>query len=414
MTVEARQAVADVVETSYGRLVAYLARASGDLAAAEDALGDALVAALEAWSAGRVPERPDSWLLTVARRNMIGSFRKAETARRARPTLAVLDDERDENAMTITPTSAIPDRRLELLYVCAHPAIDAGIRAPLMLQTVLGLDAARIAAAYVTSPTTMGQRLSRAKTKIRDARIPFELPLADELPQRTRNVLDAIYAAYSAGWDDPHGADLKRSGLTAEAERLVRLVIELEPHNAEARGLLALVLHLHARSLARRADDGSFVPLDEQDVELWSRDLMMDAELQLARAQALRDVGPYQLQAAIQSVHNRRALTGTTDWPTIAALYDGLVGLSPTLGALVARAAANVEFAGAERAIELLDDMPERAVASYQPYWVTRAHALSRSGRRTEARAAAGRAIGLTTDPAVRAHLVATYGVISP
>ncbi len=413
MTAEARQAVADVVETSYGRLVAYLAQDAGDLAAAEDALSDALVAALESWSTSGVPERPDSWVVTVARRNLVGSYRKSETARRAQPSLLVLADERVEQEMNSSPASGIPDRRLELLYVCAHPAIDAGIRAPLMLQAVLGLDAARIASAYVTSPTTMGQRLSRAKSKIRDARIPFEFPLAEELPRRTRNVLDAIYAAYGAGWDDPNGSDPKRSGLTGEAQRLVRLVIELEPRNAEARGLLALMLHLDARSQARRTADGRFVPLDEQDVDLWLRAPMIEAEHQLGRAQALGDIGPYQLQAAIQSVHNRRALTGSTDWASIAALYDGLVDLSPTVGALVARAAANVESAGATRALDLLDEIPERAVSAYQPYWVTRAHALKRAGRQTDAKAAAARAIGLTTDPAVRAHLVATYDVPS-
>lgn len=398
------RAVEDVMETSYGRLVAYLARLTGDLGAAEDALGDALAAAVVAWRDQGIPRRPESWLLTVARRRLIGAARRGATADRAAPALRLRASELADE----TPAGPIPDRRLELLYVCAHPAIAPAVRAPLMMQAVLRLDAARIAASFVTSPATMGQRLSRAKAKIRDARIPFEVPAAPEVPARTRHVLDAIYAAYGTGWDDPGGTDPRRQGLTAEAERLCRLVVELQPDDAEAHGLLALILHTEARSAARR-DDGRFVPLDQQDMSRWSRSRMLDAEQHLTRAAALGRIGPYQLQAAIQSVHNRRTITGSTDWTAIAALYDGLVVHAPGVGAEVARAAAHAHSSGAEVALAMLDAMPSDRVAEYQPYWAVRAHVLDALGR-DDARTAASRAVGLTTDPGVRSYLVDRYG----
>ena len=395
------------MRNSYDRLVAYLARSSRDIAAAEDALADALASALRSWSDHGVPDRPETWLLTVARRNLIGAIRRRQTARAAMPTLAMIAEARAE------PTSrdggSFPDDRLELLYVCAHPAIDPGLHAALMLQVVLRLDAARIATSFLTSPATMGQRLSRAKAKIRDAGIPFEIPGDEQLPGRTRSVLDAIYAAYGTGWDDPQGTDPKRRGLTHEAARLSRLVVDLQPDDAEAHGLLALILHSDARQRARRDDAGRFVPLDAQDVTQWSREMMGEAEHHLDRAAALRRFGPYQLHAAIQSVHNRRALTGTTDWSAIAALYDGLVGLAPSIGALVARAAAHASATEAADGLGLLDELDPELTRSYQPYFATRAHILRLAGRSAEAAAAATQAVGLTTDPATRRHLIDTY-----
>jgi RNA polymerase sigma-70 factor (ECF subfamily) len=396
----ADRAVADVVRTSYGRLVALVAVRTHDLAAAEDALSEALLAALRTWPAHGIPDSPEAWMLTAARRSLIGAHRRSETARRAAPTLALLQDE-----LAAAPASSLPDRRLELLFACAHPALAADVRAPLMLQTVLGLDAARIASAFLVKPATLGQQLSRAKRRIADAGIPYRVPDADELPERLGFVLDAIYAAYGTGWDDPAGLDPRRGDLTGEAIHLATTVAELLPAEAEAHGLAALLLHSDARAAARRAEDGRFIPLAEQDVSRWSRDRMDHAERHLAQALALGVIGPYQLQAAIQSVHNRRTVTNATDWVAISALHDGLHRLAPSTGAGVARAAAHLHADGPDAAATILDELEPDAVADYQPYWVVRAEIALARGDGDAATTAMGRAIRLTVDPATTAHL---------
>lgn len=388
------------MRTSYGRLVALLATRTRDLAAAEDALSDALVAALRTWPERGVPDSPEAWMLTAARRNLIGAHRRRETADRAAPALAMLADE-----LGGAPTAAFPDRRLELLFACAHPALAPDVRAPLMLQAVLGLDAARIAAAFLVKPATLGQQLVRAKQRIASAGIPYRVPGPAELPERLGFVLDAIYAAYGAGWDDLSGKDPKRADLTDEAVHLAVSVAELLPDEAEAHGLAALVLHSRARSGARRAPDGRFVPLEEQDVMRWSRDDVERAEQHLARALGLRVVGPYQLMAAIQSVHNRRAATGTTDWAAIAALHDGLHRIAPSIGGSVARAAAHLHAAGPDAADDALGELDRAAVDAYQPYWVVRAEIALARGDAGAASTALDRAVALTTDPVTAAHL---------
>jgi RNA polymerase sigma-70 factor (ECF subfamily) len=245
--IEARAAADLAARASYGRLVALLARQWRDLAAAEDALAEAFRAALERWPLDGVPARPEAWLLTAARRVLIDQSRAGRVRTDAEPTLALLSEQ-----FSMTEPSLFPDDRLKLLFVCAHPAIDASARTPLMLQTVLGLDAARIAAAFLTSPAALGQRLVRAKAKIRDAGIAFETPERGELPARLDAVLQAIYAAFGSGWEDVAGADPKRRGLAREAIWLARLVTALMPDEPEARGLLALMLHSDARRMARR------------------------------------------------------------------------------------------------------------------------------------------------------------------
>jgi predicted RNA polymerase sigma factor len=350
--------------TSYGRPLAYLAARCRDVAAAEDALADAFAAALERWPRVGVPDNPDAWLLVAARRRLTDRARHAgvETAAAATLRLAAEAAECD-----VERESTFPDERLKLLFVCAHPAIDETARTALMLQVVLGLDAARIASAFLVAPATMSQRLVRAKAKIRDAGIGFEVPPPQDLAERLRPVLEAIYAAYGTGWEDVAGADPRARGLTEEAVWLGRLTVALVPDDPEARGLLALMLHCEARQPARRDAAGGYVPLTRQDVERWSRPMIEEAEGLLAEASRAGRPGRFQLEAAIQSVHAQRAVSGRTDWEAIALLYEGLVRLAPTIGARVAGAAALAEARGAPVGLAALDAIPRDAVLAYQP-----------------------------------------------
>ena len=292
----------------------------GDVARAEDALGDALLAALETWPRTGVPDNPEAWLLTAARRRLVDGARHAGVAAAAEAGLNVMLEERADAS-----PAALPDERLALLFVCAHPAIDEAARTPLMLQAVLGLDAARIASAFLVAPATMSQRLVRVKARIREAGIRFEMPAPGELAARLDAVLEAIYAAYGSGWEDVAGADPRRHGLAEEAIWLGRLLARLLPDAPEAAGLLALMVHCEARRPARRDAAGRYVPLSEQDVTRWTRPLMEEGERVLAQAARANAPGRFQLEAAIQSAHAQRALAGTTDWEAIALLYEGLL-----------------------------------------------------------------------------------------
>src|ERR1700731_1729838 len=293
-----RRAIERVARESYGRLVAYLSSQTRDVASAEDALSNALVAALTAWPRDGVPQNPEAWLLTAAPRSFIDLVRRQQVAVASEPTLQLLREERE-----MTLPAEFPDDRLKLLFVCAHPAIDSSMHTPLMLQTVLGLDAARIAHAFLVSPTTMGQRLVRAKTKIRDGGIRFEIPQERELPQRLDAVLEAIYAGFGIGWDDMAGVDQRGRDLAEEAIWLARVLLRLMPIEAEVRGLLALMIHCEARRLARRGRDGSDIPLLGRDPRQWLLPLIEEAERHLAEASRYGHTGQFQLEAAIQSVH---------------------------------------------------------------------------------------------------------------
>jgi predicted RNA polymerase sigma factor len=400
---DARRAAELAARHSYGRLVAYLAVRSRDLTAAEDALGDAFLAALKTWPQQGVPDNPAAWLLVTARRRLLDQARHAKVKTAAVNTLKLFSVEgRDDPTMAVD----FPDERLKLLFICAHPAIAADMRTPLMLQTVLGLNAAQIASAFLVSPPTMGQRLVRAKSKIRDAGIDFELPDTADLSVRLEAVLEAIYAAYSNGWETSTGADPRQKGLTQEAIWLARLCVQLMPKEPEVRGLLALILHCEARRDARRTADGAYVPLSEQDVTRWSTPLMREAEAALTQAATFKQLGRFQLEAAIQSTHAQRSVSGTVDWHTLALLYEGLIQRSPTLGALVGHAAAIAEAKGAEYGWALLESLPLSRVTNYQPYWALRAHLLKQLGQSLGASAAYTRAIGLVEDPAIRQFLL--------
>jgi len=248
-------AVEVVARDSYGRLVAYLAARSGDVAGAEDALGDAFVAALKRWPVEGVPEKPEAWLLHVARNRMIDATRRKQVREKSEKFLQQIAEEAENVAKA---HEYFPDERLKLLFVCAHPAIDPAARTPLMLQTVLGIDATRIASAFLVSPAAMSQRLVRAKTKIRDASIPFRVPEPPELGERVSFVLDAIYAAYTTGWESLMETASTHHALAEEAVALGRTLTQLMPHEPEAHGLVALMLHCEARRAARYTSDGKF------------------------------------------------------------------------------------------------------------------------------------------------------------
>jgi RNA polymerase sigma factor (sigma-70 family) len=395
-------AIESVVRDSYGRLVAYLAARSGDVAGAEDALGDAFVAALKRWSAEGVPEKPEVWLLHVARNRMIDAARHTQVRQRSEEFLQQIAEEAQAVARA---HEHFPDERLKLLFVCAHPAIDSAARTPLMLQTVLGIDAARIASAFLVSPAAMSQRLVRAKNKIRDAAIPFRVPEPPELSERASFVLAAIYAAYTTGWESLTEAASTHHALADEAILLGRMLAQLMPREPEAHGLLSLMLHCEARRQARYTRNGKFVPLDQQDANLWSQPMIEDSEKHLHSGAAFKHMGRYQLEAAIQSLHANRAKTGRIDWKEIALLYEGLVRIAPGIGSLVGRAVAIAQAGEPAVGFAALEQIPPDRIADYQPYWAARGHLLRLLNRKDEARKAFDRAASLTDDPALRDYL---------
>ncbi len=396
-----------VARSSYGRLLAYLCSATRDVASAEDALGEALVSALASWPSDGIPKQPEAWLLTAARHRLVDQARRRRVREQHQESLRTLAA---GSAAPVSNSDAFPDRRAELLFVCAHPVIDPALHTPLMLQTVLGLDAARIAQAFLVPPATMGQRLVRAKRKIRAAGIPFEIPPPHELAPRLEAVLEAIYAAYGIGSDEVAGVDPRREDLAGEAIWLARVVQQRMPDEPEVRGLLALMLFCDARRAARRTPDGRYVPLSEQDPAAWSMDAIREAEAELGAAAQMGRPGRFQLEAAIQSVHSERVQGGRTDWAAIVVFYEHLVALAPTLGARVAQAAAVAVAQGLTNGLALLDTIDLAAAATYQPYWAVRAHLLRNLGRTADAAEAYDRAIGLAVDPATRQFLLAERG----
>ncbi len=401
---EAAAATEAVARRSYGRLVAWFAARTRDVAAAEDALADAFAAALADWPLNGVPEKPEAWLATVGRRKLIDAARRRGNREAAADHLRMIAEELDEAAQR---DEEIPDERLALMFACAHPAIDRAVRAPLILQTVLGFDAASIASAFLTAPAAMSQRLVRAKAKIREAGIPFRVPDSAELGERLEAVLDAIYAAYAEGWSDPAGTDSRRRNLADEGIWLGRLLAMLLPEEPEVFGLLSMMLHTEARRAARRDRHGDYVPLAEQDPADWNTVLIDEAEALLFLAAAMGRSGRYQLEAAVQSAHAARRISGRTDWPAILSLYDALAAITFSPVVAINRAVALAEVTGAEAGLAALDDAGADArLADYQPYWAARAQLLAAIGDAAAAEQAYQRAIGLEFDPAVRRFLL--------
>lgn len=353
-----------------------------------------------------MPEAPEAWLLTAARRSAGHRERHAGVQAAAAGHLQEMYE-----AMAERMESEFPDERLKLLFVCAHPAIDEAVRTPLMLQTVLGLDAAQIAGAFLEKPATMSQRLVRAKAKIRDAGIGFLVPERAQLQARLGDVLNAIYGAFTIGWDMIAGSEDERHVLTGEAIFLARLVAGLLPAEAEPKGLAALMLYGEARSGARRDGNGAYVPLMSQDPALWNRAMIAEAERHLADAAALRDFGRYQTEAAIQSLQVQAVLTGRTPVRPLLQLYDLLVSQAPTMGAITARAAAYGLHESPAAGLAALNLLPASKAAIYQPWWAARAHLLREARDEAGASKAAAMALTLSRDPAVQTYLSRTFGL---
>ncbi len=398
---ESHRQIERLARLSYGRLIAILLARLGSPHRAEEMLAESLLAALETWPERGVPDNPEGWLLRTARHRAIDAWRREATARAGEQEITGMIDERAAQ----TGQDAT-DPRLNLMFVCAHPAIDARIRAPLMLQLVLGLDARRIASVFLIAPGTLGQRLTRAKAKIETSGIGFDLPDETERPERVADVLDAIYAAYAVGYNGTPAGDRKAADLIEEAIWLVSLICAELPREAEAHGLFATMLFAEARRPARvDPENGALVPLDRQDVSKWNARLIDDAERALVNASRHASLGRYQLEAAIQAVHAARRRTGETDWDELERLYRGLVVIAPTIGARTGHAAVLIENAGPAKALQALDAIPGGLRQSYQPWWATRAHALGAMGRNADAIEAFARAIGLSDNEAARRYL---------
>jgi RNA polymerase sigma-70 factor (ECF subfamily) len=384
--------------------LAILSSRTRDIALCEDALSSAFAKALETWPDNGVPDQPAAWLLTVARRQMLDGWRHDNIVAAATDTLLMTMDELSHD----TPQETVPDERLRLLFVCAHPAINVAARAPLMLQTVLGLDVNRMAGAFLTAPTTLAQRLVRAKSKIRDAGISFEYPEAKDLPERLQDVMEGIYAAFGTGWDNIDGADQERRGLTVEAITLCHVLCKLLPQEPEPLGLLALMLFCEARSAARLSTDSHYIALDQQDTTRWNMRLVTEAEALLLQAAQLGAMGAFQLEAAIQSFHTQKCLGATAPSSALVLLYDALVAIQPTLGAQVSRACAVALHSGPAAglaALDALEAVNQVQTSQYQPFWAAKAHWCRLANQPEEAKIAYRNAIGMSQSDAVRQHL---------
>ena len=402
MTVEA------VFRREYGRCVATLIRFLGDIDAAEEAVQDAFTVAVARWPAEGQPPNPGAWIVTTARNRAIDKLRRESLRdeRHAQAHHLFGPDARDpEDAVTAQQEEdAVPDDRLRLIFTCCHPALNQPAQVALTLRLLGGLQTPEIARAFFVPEATMAQRIVRAKRKIRNARVPYRVPAEAELPARLQPVLAVVYLIFNEGYAATADA-LIRLDLCAEAIRLARVLTELMPDEPEARGLLALLVLLHARSAARVADDGSLVRLADQDRRLWDWSLVGEGQA-IVRAcveGGLR--GPYQIQAAINAVHSVAPSFDRTDWQAILTLYDQLYGLTPTPVVALNRAVAVAEVRGPEAGLAIVDDLASSGLDSYYLFHSARADMLRRLGRDAEAADAYATARELTANPVEQAFL---------
>src|SRR5262245_23920649 len=385
-----------------GRVLATLIRRLGDFDLAEDALQDAIARALERWPAEGIPDNPAAWLTTVARRRSIDLVRR----RRPRSEVADLPDDAPDSDDGPATVSGIDDDRLRLVFTCCHPALARPAQVALALRTLGGLSTREIARAFVEPEATTAQRLVRAKQKIRDARIPYEVPDRDDLPERIASVLEVIYLIFHEGYSATEAESYLRPDLCGEAIRLGRLMLELLPNETEPRGLAALMHLHHARRAARVGPDGGLVPLEEQDRSLWDRQEIAEGTGILDTAVAMRRPGPYQIQAAIAALHANSPTAAETDWRQISALYIGLIRYTPTAVVQLNAAAALAMAGQLEDGLKWMDNLAaSEELRDYHLLLAARADLLRRAGRREEAAATYRQALDLVKAPAERIYL---------
>lgn len=405
-------AIAAVFRAEYGRAVSVLYRALGDLDRAEDAVQEAFAVALARWPEDGPPPAPAGWIITTARRRAVDRLRREAVGRTKEAEAELLRQLTAPDGEPPAGVDDIPDDRLRLIFTCCHPALSPEARVALTLRLLGGLTTAEIARAFLVPEPTMAQRISRAKAKIRDARIPYRIPSSDELTDRLRSVLSVLYLIFSEGYAASAGDRLVREELCDEAIRLARVLRSLLPDEEEVQGLLALLLLVDARRAARVDASGAMVPLPEQDRSRWDAALIAEGHA-IVRACLLRGrPGPYQLQAAIQAVHDDAASADATDWRQIVALYDQLLRVAPTPVVALNRAVAVAEVDGADAALDAVEPLRETLASFYLLHGI-RAGLLARSGRTAEAAEEYETAAALCAGEAERTFLLARRAALA-